>query len=235
MPRDAHAYWLAEEERVFVNGTGVVKEVVCRRPAESDILICTDLSLTLFNVRKHLHRFLPNHETIRNHRCLAPFAGTLLHPRLWHLNRHSAAGAVAIGLFCGLIPGPLQMLGAAIGCLIFRVNLPLALVSTLYTNPFTIIPLYLAAFGIGQFVLGNGYGDFVTPPDFSLQDLGGWIQAMSAWTYGLGKPLLVGLILLASSLAAIGYLVVKGAWRWYLVRAWSRRKRAKTGGSSLTR
>ena len=86
-------------------------------------------------------------------RWLAPFENTLLHPRLWDLNRHSAAGAVAAGLFCGLIPGPLQMLGAAICAVVFRVNLPLALLTTLYTNPFTIVPLYIAAFAIGQWVL----------------------------------------------------------------------------------
>ena len=35
----------------------------------------------------------------------------LADPDLWHLNRRSAARAVAVGLFCGLIPGPLQALG----------------------------------------------------------------------------------------------------------------------------
>jgi hypothetical protein len=43
-------------------------------------------------------RLLPNHEAIHTNR-LAPFALTLLHPRLWHLNRHSAAGGIAVGLF----------------------------------------------------------------------------------------------------------------------------------------
>ena len=65
-------------------------------------------------MRRQIRRFLPDHEAIRGNRWLAPFENTLLHPRLWDLNRHSAAGAVATGLFCGLIPGPLQMLGAAI-------------------------------------------------------------------------------------------------------------------------
>ena len=54
------------------------------------------------------------HESIRRNRWLAPFAGPLLHHRLWHLNRHSAAGAFAVGLFCGLIPGPFQIAGAAL-------------------------------------------------------------------------------------------------------------------------
>lgn len=186
-------------------------------------------------MRKHLHRFLPDHKAIHGNRWLAPFAGTLLHPRLWHLNRHTAAGAVAIGLFCGLIPGPLQMLGSAVGCLIFRVNLPLAFVTTLYTNPLTIVPLYFVAYGLGQFILGNGYGDFIPPPEFSVQNFDGWIEALSAWMYGLGKPLAVGLVLMACSLAAIGYFLVKGVWRWYLVRSWKQRNRAKPGGGSLAR
>ena len=77
--------------------------------------------------------------------CLRPFQSSLLHPRLWHLNRHSAAGAVAIGLFCGLIPGPLQMIGAAIGALVFRVNLPLGLLVTLYTDVYKRQGLYTQA------------------------------------------------------------------------------------------
>ena len=48
-------------------------------------------------MRKHLKKHLPNHEAIHNNRWLRPFRNSLLHPRLWHLNRHSAAGAVAAG------------------------------------------------------------------------------------------------------------------------------------------
>ena len=47
-------------------------------------------------MRKHLRKFLPDHEAIRANRWLAPFENTLLHPRLWHLNRHSAAGGAAV-------------------------------------------------------------------------------------------------------------------------------------------
>ncbi|MDQ5915677.1 MAG: uncharacterized protein QG584_1569, partial [Pseudomonadota bacterium] len=181
-------------------------------------------------MRKFIRRFLPSHEAVHSNRWLAPFANTLLHPRLWHLNRHSAAGAVAAGLFCGLIPGPFQMLGAALWCLVFRVNLPLALATTLYTNPLTIVPLYIAAFGIGQFVLGSGV-EFIAPPAYDFRNPAGWMQAMSTWTYGLGKPLLVGLILLATMLAVVGYFTVKAAWRWHLIRNW-RARRPRAGEDS---
>lgn len=175
-------------------------------------------------MRKHLRKYLPDHEAIRANRWLAPFGNTLLHPRLWHLNRHSAAGAVAAGLFCGLIPGPLQMLGAAICAVIFRVNLPLALLTTFYTNPFTIVPLYFAAYGLGRLVLGGAGGEFVDPPDWGPAGLWAWIQALIDWMAHLGKPLALGLVLLASLLAAVGYFVVRLAWRHYLIRTWRKRR-----------
>jgi len=175
-------------------------------------------------MRRRIRNFLPDHEVVRNHRWLAPFENTLLHPRLWHLNRRSAAGAVAAGLFCGLIPGPLQMLGAAICALVFRVNLPLAMLTTLYTNPFTIIPLYIAAYAIGQWVLPGVHEHFVAPPEPSDAGLIAWMQAMIDWMIGLGAPLAVGLVTLAAGLALAGYLVIRVTWRVILVRAWHRRR-----------
>jgi len=173
-------------------------------------------------MRKHLRKYLPDHEAIRENRWLAPFGNTLLHPRLWHLNRHSAAGGVATGLFCGLIPGPFQMLGAAICAVVFRVNLPLSLFTTLYTNPFTIVPLYIVGYGLGRLVLGGG-GEFVAPPVRGPDGLWVWVLALGEWMAHLGKPLALGLVLLASLLAATGYFAVRAAWRVYLIRAWRKR------------
>lgn len=174
-------------------------------------------------MRSTLRKFLPDHEAIRNNRWLAPFENTLLHPRLWHLNRRSAAGAVAAGMFCGLIPGPLQMLGAAICAVIFRVNLPLAMATTLYSNPFTIVPLYLVAFAIGQWVLPGENQPFVMPPEFGNDGLIAWLHELTHWMIGLGTPLALGLALLAAGLAVASYFAVRLTWRFFLIRAWHRR------------
>ncbi|MDR2240870.1 MAG: DUF2062 domain-containing protein [Zoogloeaceae bacterium] len=174
-------------------------------------------------MRKHFRKYLPDHEAIRRNRWLARFDTTLLHPRLWHLNRHSAAGGVAVGLFCGLIPGPFQMPGAAICAVVFRINLPLALATTLYTNPFTIVPLYFVAYELGRRVLG-GEGEFIAPPEWGATGLWDWLLRLGEWMAHLGKPLALGLILLATLLAAFGYLVVRMAWRAWLLRAWRQRR-----------
>ncbi len=179
-------------------------------------------------MRKKLRKILPDHEAVRANRWLAPFENTLLHPRLWHLNRHSAAGGVAVGLFCGLIPGPFQMLGAAIGAVVFRVNLPLALLTTFYTNPFTIVPLYFAAYGLGRLVPGAGGGEFVAPPEWGTEGMWAWVLALADWMAHLGKPLALGLVLLASLLAATGYFVVRVAWRSYLLWSWRQRRRRRS-------
>jgi len=173
-------------------------------------------------MRRFLKKYLPDPSAIGDNRWLRPFRSTLLHPRLWHLNRHSAAGAVATGLFCGLIPGPLQMLGASICALLFRVNLPLAMLVTLYTNPLTIPPLYIVAYEIGQRL-----GDWPAvgwPPAFDTSHVIGWTQAMQSWMLAAAKPLGLGLVVLASVLALAGYLATYTLWRLYLVRAWRRRK-----------
>lgn len=175
-------------------------------------------------MRRKLRNFLPDHELILANRWLAPFQNTLLHPRLWHLNRHSVAGAAAAGLFCGLIPGPFQMLGAAICAVVFRVNLPLAMLTTFYTNPFTIVPLYIVAYTVGQWALPGESRHFVAPPEPGADGLIAWMHALSDWMIGLGAPLALGLVLLASGLALAGYVLVRVIWRAYLIRAWHHRR-----------
>ncbi|KON79755.1 DUF2062 domain-containing protein [Azoarcus sp. PA01] len=181
-------------------------------------------------MRKILKRFLPKHETIRSNRWLRPFASTLLHPRLWHLNRHSAAGGFAVGLFCGMIPGPLQAGAAAICCLVFRVNLPLAIITTLYSNPVTIVPLYFLAYKIGSWAMGINGQEFAPPPELGELTLIAWGGALVDWMAGLGKPLGLGLILLAATLSLLGYLAVKAAWRIWLIRTWHGRRTHRNGG-----
>ncbi|MFZ5502627.1 MAG: DUF2062 domain-containing protein [Pseudomonadota bacterium] len=162
-------------------------------------------------MRKLIHRYLPAPETIKNHPWAKPFARWLAQPDLWHLHRRSVAGGVAIGLFCGLIPGPVQMLSAVVLAGVFRVNLPVAAATTLYTNPFTIVPLYLLAYQLGIWVSGaGGYAAVTVLPEIHWND---GLDAWWNWLGTLGEPLLIGLPLLALSLAVIGYLAVRLIWR----------------------
>jgi uncharacterized protein (DUF2062 family) len=181
-------------------------------------------------LRKRFHKFLPSHESVRRNRYIAFFGSALHHHNLWHVNRRSVAGGVAVGLLCGLVPGPLQMVSAALLSVIVRVNLPVALVSTLYTNPFTIVPLYFVAYKLGALVVGNQAAAVPAPAiDLSLSNLREWIPLLLEWMTAMGKPFAVGLPLLAGILAAAGYLAVMGAWRLSVRSAWRKRALGRAG------
>lgn len=173
--------------------------------------------------KKYFRKFLPSHETFKQSRWARWFGGWLHHPNLWHLNRHSVSGGVAVGLFTGLIPGPLQMIGAALLAVLFRVNLPVAAVTTLYTNPFTIVPLYALAYELGAFVTRHNNGQ--SPAHLSLPEMTwvNWPTVMLDWIVSLGKPLAAGLPLLALSFAIAGYFGVRMLWRAMVIWEWRKR------------
>jgi uncharacterized protein (DUF2062 family) len=177
--------------------------------------------------RKFFRKYQSTLDGFRTHPLVLRHGGWLQHPALWCFSRRSVSGAVAIGLFAGLIPGPFQMLVALLMAVPLKKNVPVALIVTWYTNPFTIVPLYLLAYALGHFLLGmDGTAPHVQLFEMNWSDLWGSTRAFGAWLMSLGKPLAVGLPALAVILAALGYGAVNLAWRIYVVRAWRRRKHA---------
>ena len=77
--------------------------------------------------RKIIRRYLPDAAQLRTHPRLRLFSRWLQSANLWHLNRRSVPGAVAVGLFWAFIPSPTQLLPAAATAIALRVNLPLSL------------------------------------------------------------------------------------------------------------
>lgn len=177
--------------------------------------------------RKFFRKYLPDAESIKQNRYIRFFGSALQHPNLWHLNRRSVAGGVAVGMFTGLVPGsnPVQFTAAAIFSTIFRVNLPVAVFVTLYTNPFTIVPLYILAYKLGALFIGQGNAK-VPHHELNVWDLpfSEWIPALVHWATAMGKPLALGLVLMALVFAAVGYAAVHLAWRAYVVLKWRKRK-----------
>src|SRR5690606_17379498 len=91
--------------------------------------------------------------SIRDHKSLR-FLGRLLHdPNLWHLNRHSVARAMGVGLFAAFIPIPMQMLLAASLAIPVRGNLPIAVSLVWLTNPFTMPPVFFCTYMMGAWLL----------------------------------------------------------------------------------
>ncbi|HEX4985676.1 MAG TPA: DUF2062 domain-containing protein [Burkholderiales bacterium] len=179
--------------------------------------------------RKLIRKYLPTQDAVRANRYLRWLGTALHHPNLWLLHRRTVAGGVAAGMFCGLIPGPFQMLSAAACAVAFRVNLPVAMIVTLYTNPLTIVPLYYLAYKLGALATGAaGRAPPADPAIFALP-VSQWIPAIIDWMVAMGRPFVVGLVLLAALLAIAGYVLVMVGWRIHVALAWRRRQHVRAG------
>jgi uncharacterized protein (DUF2062 family) len=164
--------------------------------------------------KKLIKRFTPDHTKIRDHKHLR-FFGTLLHdPNLWHMNRRSASGAFAVGLFMAFVPVPFQMLLAAGGAILFRVNLPISVALVWITNPLTMGPMFYAAYRLGAWLLGSS-GAFHFEPSYE------WLvtELGAIW-----EPFLLGCFVAGSLSSLLGYMTIRGLWRLHLVRHYKERK-----------
>jgi uncharacterized protein (DUF2062 family) len=161
------------------------------------------------------YRAMPSREQLEAVPLVRPLARR---PELWLFTRRSVPRGVAIGLLVGifaLIPG-IQIAGAALLCVPSRGNIPIAAAMTFLSNPAT-TPLILA----GSIYVGNKVGyhaDLTTL--YNLFDRG---AGMSEWGYWLlsdaAPALLIGLFMISTVVAALGYLL--SSWIW---RAWVGRK-----------
>lgn len=98
---------------------------------------------------------LPTPESVQHNRWLRWLGPALMHPRLWHMSRRGLALGVALGVFFGFLVPIAQIPLSAAAAVVLRANLPVAMASTLVTNPATFGPVYYAAWRVGSAVLGD--------------------------------------------------------------------------------
>lgn len=164
--------------------------------------------------RRFLKSIMPDHETMREHPHLRKFGERLTEPRLWHLNRRSVSGGVALGLFVGFMPILGQIFIAAALAIWLRVNLPIASMAVWVTNPFTVAPIFFYAYKLGAWVLQVPMQQYA----FSLS----W-EWFSHEFLNIWQPLLLGSVICGIVAALLGILFVRLIWRLVVIRSWIRR------------
>ena len=165
--------------------------------------------------KRIIQRWMPDQQSLKEHKHLRLFGNLLLDANLWHLNRRSAAGAFAVGLFMAWIPLPCQMLIAAIAATWFRANLPVAVSLVWLTNPFTMPPLFYLAYQCGSRLLG------MPPVEFQPQLEWQWLMGVMQ---EIGIPFLLGSAVLGLSSGLLGYLIIRLGWRIGVQRRWVLRR-----------
>lgn len=174
-----------------------------------------------------LKRWLPDNESIRANRWLRWIGPALHHPHLWRPSRRGLALGMALGFFFGLLIPLAQIPLSAAAAVALRANVPAAVASTLVTNPLTFGPIYYGAWRLGSTILGDTAQAPPTPetimehaaPEES------WWRALTRRILGVGKPLLLGLAILATAVGFTTYFVVSAAWRLSVMWKWHRRNR----------
>jgi uncharacterized protein (DUF2062 family) len=178
-----------------------------------------------------LARFLPSPETLQRNRWLRWLGPALHHPRLWHISRRGLALGMAVGVFFGLLIPIAQIPLSAAAAVALRANVPAAVASTLVTNPVTFGPVYYVAWRLGNAVIGTPVAPDEGPPApqaVAAPPDAHWWDATVRSVLGVGRPLLVGLAILACSIGVLTYFAV--SWIWALKVRWSRRRRRAGGG-----
>lgn len=183
----------------------------------------------LDSLKRRLRALLPDPERLQQNRWLRWLGPALQRRHLWHFSRKGVALGVALGVFFGLLIPVAQIPAAATGAVVLRANLPMAVASTLVTNPVTFAPVYLAAYQIGRLVLGEdaapaAQDDAALAPAVlatePAQDAG-WLARLGS----VGKPLVVGLGILAVGCGALVYVLISAGWA--LRVRWKRRRQLR--------
>jgi uncharacterized protein (DUF2062 family) len=156
----------------------------------------------------HLRRQTPGKDDILAQPWLQPVRPYLSDDRLWALERQSVARGVAVGLFMGLLMPVAQILFAVAGAAAIKGHVPISAACTLVTNPFTVPPIYYAAYCLG---------DRLLPASLDLSrltlDANNWLANGLNWVIAHGAPLMTGLLVIAAASAVLGYLAVHACWR----------------------
>ena len=169
-------------------------------------------------MRKLLQRYLPNRKSLEKHGSVNFLSDHLHDPNIWHIHRRSSAGGAAIGIFCAFIPIPLQTVLAGTLAILFRVNLPIAVVFSLFSNPITIPPIFFYAHKLGTIILDEHYSHV----EFQFS-----IEWFSGTFLNIWQPLLAGCFILASISATLTYFTIRLIWRISTGNKWVQRNKSR--------
>jgi len=170
--------------------------------------------------RKHFQRLLPHPNSIINNRQFAFLGHRIRDTSLWHLSCRSVAGAFFIGVFCAFLPIPFQTVLAALLAVIFKRNLPLAVILVFITNPLTMAPIFYFNFWVGSFFIDAAV-------NYNPLDVERFGQPFLTQLNLIGKPLFVGSIINGLLFGLLSYWSIRLFWLMVVMSKWQQRSETR--------
>ncbi|MDH5622303.1 MAG: DUF2062 domain-containing protein [Gammaproteobacteria bacterium] len=154
--------------------------------------------------RRFFRKFAFKRHHISKQWFMTPFQHLLHDHRLWGIRRRTVVPAFALGLFVSMMPVPGHTLIAALLALGFRINIPVAALTTWVSNPLTMAPMYYFAYRLGRTLLNTPLQHFELAMSWD------WITHtfVTIW-----QPMLLGCFILGVFAAITGYVVLDLFWR----------------------
>jgi uncharacterized protein (DUF2062 family) len=157
---------------------------------------------------KHLFKkYLPHPDIIIKNRWIKLLGPRLQEPGLWHINRKSCSGGIAVGMFCAFIPMP------------FRSNILVAVPTVWISNPLTMPPMFYFCYLIGAQILDSNVGGFEFELSFD------WLATglLEIW-----QPFLLGCLIVGVIASALSFVLIRVIWRFHILDHMKKRKARKT-------
>lgn len=159
---------------------------------------------------------IPTREQLEANRWIRPFAHRVLRSDLWRFNRRSVPRGIALGLFVGILIPFAHSAVAALTALFVRANVPVAIGATWFSNPATWVIIFPLAYRIGKAVLEIDQMVPVAPISETMQQT--QTDHLLQRLTGAGLDTAFGLFVIATVVAALGYLISSFGWRWWVAR-----------------
>jgi uncharacterized protein len=162
----------------------------------------------------------------RRHRWyLSIFGDRLTDSHLWSLNRHSITAAFGVGIGISFIPLPVHLPLVILAAIWWRLNVAVAIAGSYFVNPFTMVPVYFAAYRVGTLVLRY------RPHHFEFQLSWNWLE------HGLGpawKPFLIGCLICGVCCGLAGRFILEIIWRDAAMRRYRARRERQRDSQAVS-
>lgn len=152
----------------------------------------------------------------RHNWYLRVFGERFTDPHLWSLNRHSITKGFGAGIAISFVPLPVHLLLVVLAAIGWRLNVAVAVAGSYLVNPFTVVPVYYAAYRLGALLLR-----YKPQESFEFHPSWQWLE------HGLGpawKPFLFGCLVCGVVCGLLGRFGLEYFWRIWAMRRYRQRQ-----------